>query len=58
MAAGETDHDRAQLWALYFGLRALKEPPPFLQRTREELRWHLESGSQPPPTGGHLRLVK
>jgi hypothetical protein len=64
LEAGETEHERAQLWALYFQLRSLAEPPPFLRRTAAELRRHLGvDGSEPePPAGlpvrGHLRLVE
>lgn len=54
--------ERAQLWSLYFGLLALPEPPPFLARTRDELKAHLEGGPPPPSTvisgGRRLRLVK
>jgi hypothetical protein len=41
--------ERAQLWAVYFGLLALADPPPFLARARDELKNHLEGGAPPPP---------
>jgi hypothetical protein len=54
--------ERAQLWAIYFGLLALSEPPPFLVRARDELKAHLEGGPPPPSTvlsgRRRLRLVK
>lgn len=51
---------QAQLWAIYFGLRGLKEPPQFLQEAQDKLRRHLESGQAPAdlPVREHLRVVE
>lgn len=59
----ENPRQRAQLWAIYFGIRALSDPPPFLARTRDELKEVLDDGPPPDPTtlvsrGRHLRRVK
>jgi hypothetical protein len=58
MPAGEeTEQERAQLWALYFGMRALEEPPAFLRVAEVELRWHLE-GEPGPPAGLPVRRLR
>lgn len=62
MSSSDVRAQRAQLWALYFGLLALSEPPPFLARAREELRELLEGGVPPSPARvsgrAQLRIVK
>lgn len=63
MGAGGGGGDRAQLWALYFGVRAMGNPPPFVRRFEAELRQHLAvDGPDPDPPAlvsrGHLRRLK
>ncbi len=57
-----SENKRAQLWAVYFGLRALEQPPAFLHRAESELRRFLESGDVPQSAkglpAGHLHLVE
>jgi hypothetical protein len=50
--------ERAQLWALYFGMRALRRSPAFLREAESELRRLLESGDVPTLASVGLRLVK
>jgi hypothetical protein len=49
----------AQLWALYFQLRSIKDPPAFLASAEETLRRHLNSpGQRMSSERGHLRRVQ
>lgn len=43
----DAERDRAQLWAIYFGLRALADPPLFLRNTQESLRQYLAAPAEP-----------
>jgi len=47
-----TEEERAQLWAIYFGLRSLKNPPLFLAGTQAALWGHLRAlpPEEPEPT--------
>lgn len=56
MEAGEIERDRAQLWAIYWGIRALDRPPPTLRLARREL-WSILDRPEPPPRPP-LRLVR
>ena len=44
------DEERASLWSIYFALRSLKTPPPFLLETEQTLRRHLYGGQSPEET--------
>ena len=50
-ADGESKRDRAQLWALYFGIQAINNPPGFIRQTEDDLRRHL---SVDEPAGGEV----
>lgn len=57
------ERERAQLWAIYFQLRAISATPampPFLRRTETELGRYLAVGPDRPPPAGrpHLQLVE
>jgi hypothetical protein len=57
------ESERARLWALYFGLRGLTDPPLFLRRTEAELGRYLAvdgPDTEPPAllSRGHLRRLK
>ena len=45
---------RAQLWALYFGMQGLSNPPAFLRRAQEELGEHLDVYRDDASTGGQV----
>jgi hypothetical protein len=53
--AEEIERERAQLWAVYFGLRALRNPPPYLRQARLHLHRHLGAGQGPPLGHGPAR---
>lgn len=56
----ESQSERAQLWALYFGLRALPDPPSFLRHAEIQLKDHLgvdHDGAPRPPGRPSLHLV-
>lgn len=48
--------EEAQLWGIYFGMRAVKHPPPFLRQAQQQLRQHLyrDQGDSP---ARHLSLI-
>jgi hypothetical protein len=61
--SGDRQSERAQLWSIYFGLLSVVDPPPFLARTRDQLKQHLEGGVPPSSStgagrAGYLRLVR
>lgn len=45
----EVEQERAQLWAIYWGLRALRNPTPPLDQARRHLRQRLNPQPPPPP---------
>lgn len=63
---GQAEQERQQLWAIYWGIRALDRPPPTLRMARSELWSILDRPESPatPVTGSngsaevrHLTLV-
>lgn len=58
----ESEEERAALWAAYFALRALHEPPVYLAEAEAELREFLEGAGDRAadlPVGQRrLRLVE
>ena len=58
----DAEREEAQLWALYFGMRGLKNPPPFLRSAQADLRRHLDDLDPPlppgPPRQRRLHLVR
>jgi hypothetical protein len=55
----ESESERAQLWAVYFGLLALPQLPPFLHEAMVRLDEYLHDESAAlPPSGATLRRVK
>lgn len=53
--------ERAQLVSLYFNLRSLRNPPPYLASVEERLRRELAEpleASADLPARGHLRRVR
>jgi hypothetical protein len=41
--------ERARLWAVYFSLRSIEHPPPFLLQAEQHLHRHLREGVSPDP---------
>jgi hypothetical protein len=56
----ESEPERAQLWAVYFGLLALPQLPPFLHEAMVQLDGYLheEPVAATPQAGAALRRVK
>jgi hypothetical protein len=56
----ESESERAQLWAVYFGLLALPQLPPFLHEAMVQLDeyLHAEPVAAAPQAGGRLRRIK
>jgi hypothetical protein len=55
----DSESERAQLWAVYFGLLALPELPPFLHEAMVQLDGYLHDGAAASPSSGAtLRRVK
>lgn len=57
----ESESKRAQLWAVYFGLLALPELPPFLHEAMVQLDGYLHqepAAAAPQAAGRHLRRLK
>jgi len=62
----DDEPERAQLWSVYFGLRSLSHPPPFLVVAQQELWRYLDELDESPPAPplgsvgdrSHLQLVR
>jgi len=52
-----SERELAQLWAIYFSIRALRHPPDCLRRALEDLDEILD-GEQPADLPPELQLVK
>lgn len=55
-ASVQHEQERSQLWAIYWSIRALEEPPPVLRRARAEL-WRELSVEHDGGAKRHLALV-
>jgi hypothetical protein len=58
MPAGNGGFAASQLWSVYFGMRAVLDPPPFLLRAERELLAHLKPEGDQRDAGALLHLVQ